>query len=79
MSSRQPKSIFISLLVYASRGNPFSRQGQDGLVAKFSQHEDSVYSVAWSSVDPWTFASLSYDGRVVVSTVPPDEKRKLVL
>ena len=67
------------LLFDVSHCNPFDRQGQDGLVAKYAQHEDSVYSVAWSSVDPWTFASLSYDGRVVVSTVPPEEKRKLVL
>ena len=27
--------------------------------------------LAWSVVDPWQFASLSYDGRVVVHAVPP--------
>ncbi|TPX54443.1 hypothetical protein SeMB42_g00262 [Synchytrium endobioticum] len=31
----------------------------DGVVATYDQHEDSVYSVAWSSGDPWIFASLS--------------------
>ncbi|KAJ3296795.1 Protein tssc1 [Borealophlyctis nickersoniae] len=39
----------------------------DGLVAAYDQHEESVYSVAWSNGDPWIFASLSYDGRVVVN------------
>lgn len=44
---------------------------EDKLVKTFEEHEDSVYSVCWgSSSHAWTFASLSYDGRVVVNSVP---------
>lgn len=44
--------------------------GPDQLAASFSDFEDSVYGLAWSAIDPWVFASLSYDGRVVVEVVP---------
>ncbi len=39
----------------------------DGKVRSFDEHEDSVYGLAWSCADPWLFASLSYDGRMVVN------------
>lgn len=51
----------------------------DGLVSAFEQHEDSVYSVAWSPSDPWIFASVSFDGRVVVNQVPADHKFKILM
>ena len=51
----------------------------DGLVSGFDQHEDSVYNVAWSPSDPWIFASLSFDGRVVINVVPQDHKYKIIL
>lgn len=40
---------------------------------------DSVYDVAWSAADPWVFASLGYDGNVVVNHVPSKEKYKILL
>lgn len=43
----------------------------------YDEHEDSVYSVSWSEVDPSTFASLSYDGRVIVNHITPEIKHKL--
>ncbi|KAK3038851.1 hypothetical protein RJ639_028573 [Escallonia herrerae] len=36
----------------------------DPLLNSYSDYEDSVYGLAWSSREPWIFASLSYDGRV---------------
>ncbi|KAF9319753.1 Protein tssc1 [Podila horticola] len=51
----------------------------DGLIQAFDQHEDSVYQVAWSSVDPWLFLSLSYDGRAVMNQVPSEEKFKIIM
>ncbi|RUS16476.1 hypothetical protein BC937DRAFT_91161 [Endogone sp. FLAS-F59071] len=50
----------------------------DGLIHTYDQHEDSVYAVAWSHADIWTFASLSYDGRIVVNRVPRDEKFRIL-
>ncbi|KAM7260459.1 hypothetical protein ACFE04_016200 [Oxalis oulophora] len=41
----------------------------DPLLCSYSDYEDSVYGLAWSSREPWIFASLSYDGRVVVESV----------
>lgn len=46
---------------------------RDEIVATFEEHEDSVYAAEWSS-DPWRFASLSYDGRLVLNKVPKSEK-----
>jgi EARP and GARP complex-interacting protein 1 len=51
----------------------------DGLISSFDQHEDSVYCVAWSPSDPWIFASVSFDGRIVVNFVPQDHKYKIIL
>ncbi len=58
---------------------PVFRVPTDGLVQAFDQHEDSVYQVAWSSVDPWLFLSLSYDGRAVMNQVPSEEKFKIIM
>ncbi|XP_037934960.1 EARP and GARP complex-interacting protein 1 [Teleopsis dalmanni] len=50
----------------------------DGLLQSFDQHEDSVYCVEWSNVDPWVFASLSYDGRALISRVPKQYKYQII-
>ena len=51
----------------------------DGIIRKYEEHEDSVYCVEWSSVDPWIFASLSYDGRLVINHVPNATKFGILL
>ena len=52
---------------------------EDGVISTYEEHEDSVYTVDWSSADPWVFASLSYDGRLVINRVPRAEKYKILL
>lgn len=52
---------------------------EDGVLGRYEQHEDSVYAVEWSSADPWTFASLSYDGRLVLNKVPRKYKYQILL
>nr|CAD7580560.1 unnamed protein product [Timema californicum] len=52
---------------------------EDGVLATYDEHEDSVYSVEWSSADPWTFASLSYDGRLVINKVSRADKYRILL
>ena len=54
-----------------------ARPLKDGLVAEYDEHEDSVYAIDWSTVDPWVFASLSYDGRFVINRVPNEIKFKI--
>lgn len=51
----------------------------DGLLEKFEQHEDSVYCAEWSSLDPWIFCSVSWDGRVVIKKVPKKYKYQILL
>ena len=50
------------------------KQMEDGLVSVWTDHEDSVYTAEWSTGDPWAFASLSYDGRLVIGQVPQSVK-----
>lgn len=52
---------------------------EDGIIATYEEHEDSVYVSCWSYSDPWVFASLSYDGRLVINRVPRTEKYKIIL
>lgn len=51
----------------------------DGLVQAYEEHEDSVYDVQWSPNDPWIFASISFDGRVLVNSCPKEHKYKIIL
>lgn len=54
--------------------SPTQQTGQ--LLNSYSDYEDSIYGLAWSSREPWIFASLSYDGRVVVESIKPFLSRK---
>ena len=40
---------------------------------------DTNADVAWSASDPWVYATLSYDGAIVVHHVPSKEKYKILL
>jgi WD40 repeat protein len=51
----------------------------DGKAHSYDEHEDSVYGLAWSAADPWLFASMSYDGRLVVNKVPKNIKYKILI
>lgn len=55
------------------------RTRSDRVMRVYGDHEDSVYSAEWSTADPWVFASLSYDGRLVIHHVPRDDKFKILL
>jgi len=51
----------------------------DVLVRSYDHHDEAVYGLAWSAADAWTFASLSFDGRLVINHVPSPEKYKILL
>ena len=53
----------------------------DSLIKTYDEHEDSVYGAVWScsETDAWLFATLSYDGRVVINHVPASEKYRILL
>jgi len=63
-----------------SNSNEINQEAQpDRVVKVYEDHEDSVYMAEWSSVESWIFASLSYDGRLVINKVPKEEKYKIIL
>lgn len=51
----------------------------DVKIKSVDQHEDCVYSIAWSPAEAWMYCSLSYEGRVVLNHVPSTEKYKILL
>eukprot|EP01091_Cochliopodium_minus_P009775 TRINITY_DN2481_c1_g1_i1.p1 TRINITY_DN2481_c1_g1~~TRINITY_DN2481_c1_g1_i1.p1 ORF type:complete len:400 (-),score=133.02 TRINITY_DN2481_c1_g1_i1:74-1273(-) len=70
----------VNLWNITSLSSDEKRKEEDKLVKSFDQHQDSVYSTCWSASDnKWLFASLSYDGRVAVNSVPREEQLKVVL
>mmetsp|Transcript_28214 Transcript_28214/g.62245 ORF Transcript_28214/g.62245 Transcript_28214/m.62245 type:complete len:350 (-) Transcript_28214:38-1087(-) len=51
----------------------------DGCVKTSAEHEDSVYACCWSPADAFVLVSISYDGKIVLSHVPPDLKYSILL
>ena len=51
---------------------------EDVLLETFDDHEDSIYCTEWAPNDPWIFASISYDGRLVINRVPKEEKFRIL-
>ncbi|CAD5116264.1 unnamed protein product [Dimorphilus gyrociliatus] len=49
----------------------------DGVIKIFDEHEESVYAAEWSSAVSCIFASISYDGRVVINRIPRSERFKV--
>eukprot|EP00300_Choanocystis_sp_HF-7_P036140 c5134_g1_i2.p1 GENE.c5134_g1_i2~~c5134_g1_i2.p1 ORF type:complete len:360 (+),score=60.25 c5134_g1_i2:42-1121(+) len=52
---------------------------KDELCREYKDHEESVYGIAWSACDGWVYATLSYNGRLVVGSVPATDKYKILL
>jgi len=51
----------------------------DCKVRSYDDHEESIYSAAWSASDAWVFASLDYSGRIALNHVPSTEKYRILL
>ncbi|KAL0485272.1 hypothetical protein AKO1_011681 [Acrasis kona] len=50
----------------------------DTLIQSIDEHQESVYSIAWSSCNSWVFGSVSYEGRVLIHQVKHSEKLKIL-
>eukprot|EP01113_Clastostelium_recurvatum_P021711 TRINITY_DN2575_c0_g2_i3.p2 TRINITY_DN2575_c0_g2~~TRINITY_DN2575_c0_g2_i3.p2 ORF type:complete len:132 (-),score=34.06 TRINITY_DN2575_c0_g2_i3:14-409(-) len=48
------------------------RIAEDMLLKTYEEHADSVYAVVWGASSRWVFASLSYDGCLVINEVPKE-------
>jgi WD40 repeat protein len=62
----------------ASNTSRIESSAPDVRVAHF-ECSDTTADVAWSASDPWMYATLSYDGALVVHHVPSKEKYKILL
>lgn len=49
------------------------KQLGDEVLNVYEEHDDSVYAAEWLT-DPWIFASLGYESRLVINKVPKAEK-----
>lgn len=54
------------------------QQAKDCLLRTIDEHEESVYGAAWSRKSPWIYATVSYDGKVLIHTVPQSEKDRIL-
>ncbi|GAB4819274.1 hypothetical protein N2152v2_006320 [Parachlorella kessleri] len=50
-----------------------------GRVQNYTGHEDAVYQTAWSPIDPFSYVSLSHDGRLVLHSVPSSLRHRLLM
>lgn len=46
---------------------------KDEVIKVYEEHDDSVYAAEWAT-DPWIFASLGYESRLIINKVPKAEK-----
>ena len=66
LSTAYVKCISLRNLCYRLSISMFNSSLRYSLqVRVIDQHEDSIYSVAWSPADAWMYCSLSYDGTYV--------------
>jgi len=62
----------------AAKKKAATSDDKDSLIKTIDEHEESVYSVAWSPKNGWVFGSVSYDGRVLMHHVPKQEQYKIL-
>lgn len=55
------------------QGDKSESKFDDGVVEIYEEHDDSIYSAEWGS-DPWIFASLGFESRLIINKVPKAEK-----
>ncbi len=68
----------VSLISPKTGNTPFPVPTKDGIVESYKRHEDSIYRCCWSQ-EGWAFGSISYDGLVMVNSVPTAEKYRIML
>jgi len=77
--SSEPYGKLIEDVDDSKVGQESQQKLDDGVISVYNEYEDSVYCVQWSTADPWIFAALSYDGRLVINKVPRSVKYKILL
>ncbi|SBT48738.1 protein TSSC1, putative [Plasmodium ovale wallikeri] len=79
LTTSTDNTVKLHKIEYSSNLNLQKKETNYELIKTYKDHEESVYHGAWSKTDAWVFASLSYDGRCVVNSVPTEQKYKILL
>lgn len=82
ISASSDNTVALHRVVSASSApvdESFFEKENDLLILKVDSFDDSVYACTWINGEAWHFASVSYDGKVVISAVPSEEKYKILL
>lgn len=59
--------------------SPKNESNSQDIRVKRHECSDVTADVAWSATDPWIYATLSYDGAIIIYHVPSKEKYKILL
>ncbi|KAK0425770.1 hypothetical protein QR680_009374 [Steinernema hermaphroditum] len=82
LTSGSDAKVFLHCLASLSSDETQEEEGAerlpDGRLDSVEDHEESVYGCAWASSDPWIYASVSYDGRVILSRVRREHKYRIL-
>ncbi|SCO75463.1 protein TSSC1, putative [Plasmodium vivax] len=79
LSTSTDNTVKLHRIDYPANLNLKKKETNHQLIKTFADHEESVYQGRWSKTDAWVFASLSYDGKCVVNSVPTEEKYRILL
>ncbi|GAB69046.1 hypothetical protein PCYB_144740, partial [Plasmodium cynomolgi strain B] len=79
LSTSSDNTVKLHKIGYPANLNLKKKDTNYQLIKTYSDHEESVYQGRWSKTDAWVFASLSYDGKCVVNSVPTEEKYRILL
>ncbi|EUD69068.1 hypothetical protein C922_00760 [Plasmodium inui San Antonio 1] len=79
LSTSSDNTVKLHRIDYPANLNLKKKETNYQLIKTYSDHEESVYQGRWSKTDAWVFASLSYDGKCVVNSVPTEEKYRILL
>ncbi|KAI4834930.1 protein TSSC1 [Plasmodium brasilianum] len=79
LTTSTDNTVKLHKIEYPNNLNLQKKETNYKLIKTYTDHEESVYKGIWSKTDAWVFASLSYDGKCVVNTVPTEQKYKILL
>ncbi|GAW83593.1 hypothetical protein, conserved [Plasmodium gonderi] len=79
LSTSTDNTVKLHKIEYPTNLNLQDKETNYKLIKTYTDHEESVYQGVWSKTDAWIFASLSYDGKCVVNSVPIEQKYKILL
>ncbi|CRH02639.1 conserved Plasmodium protein, unknown function [Plasmodium relictum] len=79
LTTSTDNTVKLHKIEFPNNLNLQNKETNYNLIKTYKDHEESVHQGIWSKTDAWIFASLSYDGKCVVNSVPLEQKYKILL